>query len=273
MFSGETCIGVGDDIRRCRIALGLSQHELARVLGVHKNTVSNWERGATPPGMFSLVRLQLLAETAARDPNFAATLAEAAAPSNRIEQGLAQLDFFTDIIVRLKATIDHPNPRLRATLKRLADEVAALGKEPAHWPDLLAEAAAAAAAAVAAALARLDAAEGMSSIRPAAGYTQKELAALLDVEPRTWRRWELGQGRPRVSSVQDVKFIAARLAADAEAASPGVSRVLALLDAAVVAKVAAALPSDHMCRPGRGSAFLAAGRRLWSRLTGSGQPV
>ena len=262
---------VAGEVHRRRLDLGLSQHELARVLGVHVNTISNWERGYTQPGPVALVKLRLFAAHAARDDDFAATLAAAATP-HPIEQAVTQLRSLIALIVQLEAAKDHPYPRLRATLARLADEVAALGKQSAGRQIMLAEAAAAADDAVAAALARLNDAEGMSSIRPAAGYTQKELAALLHVTERTWRRWESELVRPGAAAVRQARLIATRLAADAEAASPGVSGALARLDAAVVTAVADALASLASAPTGRVGhsptdrlpAWMAAVQRVWT---------
>ena len=40
---------IGEHIRKRRIELGLSQPDLAKLLGVSSATVLNWERGKTPP--------------------------------------------------------------------------------------------------------------------------------------------------------------------------------------------------------------------------------
>jgi len=37
-------------LRRCRVALGLSQSEMAQALGVQKTTVYRWEHGVAPIG-------------------------------------------------------------------------------------------------------------------------------------------------------------------------------------------------------------------------------
>ena len=37
-------------LRRCRVALGLSQSEMAQALGVQKTTVYRWESGRAPIG-------------------------------------------------------------------------------------------------------------------------------------------------------------------------------------------------------------------------------
>ena len=50
----------GDKIRERRIACGINQPQLARVLGVSKNTICNWEAGRSRPDLNQLV---LLCET------------------------------------------------------------------------------------------------------------------------------------------------------------------------------------------------------------------
>jgi DNA-binding transcriptional regulator YiaG len=45
----------GDEVRRRRNALGISQDGLARLLGVTRQTVYSWERGLrVPPAMLNL---------------------------------------------------------------------------------------------------------------------------------------------------------------------------------------------------------------------------
>ena len=41
--------GLGGVIRACRLRRGLNQPQLARLLGVTKNAVTNWESGLTNP--------------------------------------------------------------------------------------------------------------------------------------------------------------------------------------------------------------------------------
>jgi len=49
----------GADLRAARLALGITQRQLALVLGVHPNTVACWERGDKPIGKPDMVRLSL----------------------------------------------------------------------------------------------------------------------------------------------------------------------------------------------------------------------
>jgi transcriptional regulator with XRE-family HTH domain len=50
---------IEDAIRDARRALGLTQVELARALGVAPNTVARWERGEVRPGSEPMVRMAL----------------------------------------------------------------------------------------------------------------------------------------------------------------------------------------------------------------------
>lgn len=47
-------------IRELREAEGLSQTQLAELLGVHMNTVGNWEAGASEPKSSNLADMALL---------------------------------------------------------------------------------------------------------------------------------------------------------------------------------------------------------------------
>lgn len=48
---------VPNTIRKYRLALGITQRELAARLGIHSNTISEWERGLTCPAAEPLLRL------------------------------------------------------------------------------------------------------------------------------------------------------------------------------------------------------------------------
>lgn len=48
---------MGEKIKERREAAGLSQAELAAMLGVHGSTISLWENGVTSPKMGNLVKL------------------------------------------------------------------------------------------------------------------------------------------------------------------------------------------------------------------------
>jgi transcriptional regulator with XRE-family HTH domain len=52
--------GLGAAIRRVRIERGLSQPQLAEKLGVSVNAVSQFERGVTVPGVYTLAELAAL---------------------------------------------------------------------------------------------------------------------------------------------------------------------------------------------------------------------
>lgn len=53
-------MNVGEQIRRGREALGMSQADLADTIWVSRNTVSNWETGATTPDIQSFVLMSAL---------------------------------------------------------------------------------------------------------------------------------------------------------------------------------------------------------------------
>lgn len=47
----------GDNIKRLRKNKGLKQQELAEILGIKRNTYSDWENGKTEPSFENLVKL------------------------------------------------------------------------------------------------------------------------------------------------------------------------------------------------------------------------
>ncbi len=53
-------MNIGERIRTCREAYGMSQAELARALWVSRNTISNWECGTTTPDIESFVLMSAL---------------------------------------------------------------------------------------------------------------------------------------------------------------------------------------------------------------------
>lgn len=53
-------MNIGKRIRSCREACGMSQAQLARALWVSRNTISNWETGATTPDIESFVLMSAL---------------------------------------------------------------------------------------------------------------------------------------------------------------------------------------------------------------------
>jgi transcriptional regulator with XRE-family HTH domain len=55
----------GNEIRRYRLQLGLTQLEVARSLGIRLATVSSWERGQTCPTGAMLLRLAKVLDTLA----------------------------------------------------------------------------------------------------------------------------------------------------------------------------------------------------------------
>lgn len=56
----------GERIRLIRDRLGLTQQQLAQMLGVHPVTLSRWERNQAEPGPYNVQQLLLLEEGAGR---------------------------------------------------------------------------------------------------------------------------------------------------------------------------------------------------------------
>lgn len=56
-FKRENMSIFGDNIKRLRKNKGLKQQEIAELLGVKRNTYSDWENGKTEPSFESLVKL------------------------------------------------------------------------------------------------------------------------------------------------------------------------------------------------------------------------
>jgi putative transcriptional regulator len=54
-------------VRELRRRLGLTQYQLADLLGCHQPTISHWESGHTRPGGFALRLLDQLEERAAQE--------------------------------------------------------------------------------------------------------------------------------------------------------------------------------------------------------------
>lgn len=48
---------VGANLRAAREAVGLSQEDLSRILGIDRRVISRWERGQTEPGYYWLSRI------------------------------------------------------------------------------------------------------------------------------------------------------------------------------------------------------------------------
>lgn len=54
---GESRMTLNENIKRLRIARNLSQVDLAKVLGVTKQSISNWENNNIQPSIDMLIRL------------------------------------------------------------------------------------------------------------------------------------------------------------------------------------------------------------------------
>lgn len=53
-------IQFGDTLKKLRQKMGLRQDDVARMVGVERSTVANWERGAKQPSLETLVKLSQL---------------------------------------------------------------------------------------------------------------------------------------------------------------------------------------------------------------------
>ncbi|WP_297202816.1 helix-turn-helix domain-containing protein [Thermanaeromonas sp.] len=53
-------IQLGDTLKQLRQRVGLRQEDVARMVGVERSTVANWERGAKQPSLETLVKLSQL---------------------------------------------------------------------------------------------------------------------------------------------------------------------------------------------------------------------
>jgi transcriptional regulator with XRE-family HTH domain len=95
-----------EKIKQTRLRLGITAEELGELLGVAKNTIARWERGAMPPGSSKLIELALEAlvirhlsstdkrlqvAVMAAGSSFEDELAEARDRAPRIRQDLARL--------------------------------------------------------------------------------------------------------------------------------------------------------------------------------------
>lgn len=53
-------IQFGDSLKQLRQRMGLRQDDVAKMVGVERSTVANWERGAKQPSLETLVKLSQL---------------------------------------------------------------------------------------------------------------------------------------------------------------------------------------------------------------------
>lgn len=53
----QASLAIGERIKQSRAAAGLSQEALAQLVGVSRQTVSNWERSRTTPDAYALKRI------------------------------------------------------------------------------------------------------------------------------------------------------------------------------------------------------------------------
>ena len=70
---------LAEQIKELRVALGLTQNELARILGVDKSTPSRWEQGVHSPTKGTILFLEILLKSKELGEAFTAIRDEAAA--------------------------------------------------------------------------------------------------------------------------------------------------------------------------------------------------
>lgn len=108
------------DIKEIRKKLGVSQEKLAEMLGVHRNTVQNWENGAVIPNTKRNILCNLLNETAT-----STQLDETAAPGNNdpliavLERRITELESLTRTLIATNNTLTATNKTLSDTINRL----------------------------------------------------------------------------------------------------------------------------------------------------------
>ena len=224
-------------------------------------TVSRWERGEARPDLVFLT-LAVNHVTAGGDLAAIRAALAAAGEDSLVERAVAAWRLVARLVARLEAAAAaDDSPLIRSTLARLDGGVAAAAEALGQFGVTSDALDRLDAPGVAARLARLEAAagDGLRRQRAAAGYSQADMAALLDVTVQTWRRWERGNGRPGPATLRRVQLIATRRAAAASADGSALAR----LDAAVVAAAAESLgrldAADGGCLRG-------AARSWWQRV-------
>lgn len=90
-----------DEVSKVRGALGLTQSQLAQLLGVHVLTVSKWERGLLQPNAYQSSLLESFAEAQRRRPDVGSS-----AIGLLLGAGIAAA-----IFLLLKAVLDDDEPR------------------------------------------------------------------------------------------------------------------------------------------------------------------
>jgi len=65
----------GDEVRRIRTSLGLTQEQLASLVGVHGLTVSKWERGLLQANPYQSALISSFEAAASRRPGIGTTVA------------------------------------------------------------------------------------------------------------------------------------------------------------------------------------------------------
>ena len=134
-----TEMDAGDEIRRLRLASGMSQEKFAAALDVSRSGISAMERGVTPPTADLLRRAERLAaerESGSRakadSPAAASHSAECAAPEDAAQEASADPKE-----AGACSDTDHELARLRDAVERLTQEIRTGGRSlPNPWESM-----------------------------------------------------------------------------------------------------------------------------------------
>lgn len=114
---------LGTNIRRYRLARGLTQRELADPLDVQPNTVSDWERGRSEPNAVQIPRIAALLGVSVGDL-FSDPQEPSVPPTpDRLEDAIQSGDWRQIALALAEAQREHGlAARIRAEADRLAQE-------------------------------------------------------------------------------------------------------------------------------------------------------
>jgi transcriptional regulator with XRE-family HTH domain len=111
--------GVGERLRVARRGAGLTQKQLAELLGVEPITVSRWERGVTSPSLPRLRRIAELTETTVSDLVRASGAASAEAVElAALREELAETRELVDRVARAVERLAPPRSAVVASALR-----------------------------------------------------------------------------------------------------------------------------------------------------------
>ncbi|MBU1700199.1 MAG: transcriptional regulator [Candidatus Eisenbacteria bacterium] len=185
---------IGDHVRKRRLDLGLTQQEVALMMGVNKTTIFNWEAGRVAPDLHALPEvLKFLGY----DPRPQAdTFPERI---RQLRQGLglsleelaAKIGVDPSTIQKWERLGFRPRPRLFARLAKILSI-----PEPPEGAPL---------------------GDRLRARRLALGLTQAEAEAQIGVSQDTLSRWELGRIQPQGEKIRQTRSV---LGIETSAAEP-----------------------------------------------------